>query len=97
VKDALVIVVGGQHQDPGTWKFAADGPDRSGAVELRHGQIHQDDVRIQLTELTHGFLPILGEPYNSHIRLEFQHGGKTIADDGVVFGDQNPNAVRHWE
>ncbi len=45
-ENALVAVIGGQHQYAGVREFAANGDDGAGAVELRHGEIlHEGHIR----------------------------------------------------
>jgi hypothetical protein len=58
-------------------------------------QIHQDNIRFQLTELRYGLVAIFSEPYNSHVRLELKHGSEAIADHGMIFGNKNSYGLRH--
>ena len=92
---AFIAAIGGQHQDAGIRKLTTYGHDGSAAVEFRHGQVHQGDIRFQLAESFHGLAAILRMAHHCHIRLEFQHRRQPVTDHGMVVGDQNPNRFRH--
>ncbi len=94
-KDALVAIVGGEYQNASIREVGSNCTDRCDAVQFRHGQVHQDDIGLQLPEPGDAFMTVPGMTSDSHVLLELQNGCQAVANDVMVFGDQNADLIRH--
>jgi hypothetical protein len=68
--------------------IGADEPSRGQAVELRHLQVHEHEVRTEPSRLVDRFAPVAG--LSDHFyspRLE--QASQSVAVEGVVVGYQN--------
>ncbi len=63
------------------------------AVCPGHAQVHQDHVRSELSGEVHGLRAGFGLPDDFQIRLAREHAPQTAAHDGMVVGDQQPDAL----
>ena len=61
--------IGGEDDDAGFWKLAADRADRIQTAHLRHLQVHQCDIWPVRPELLHGLAPIRGFSHQRQIGL----------------------------
>ena len=65
------------------WRVASS-PFRKG-----HGDVHQDNVRLQQGRKADRLAAIGGLAHNLDATLRLEKGAETLADDGVVLGEQN--------
>ena len=59
------------------------------AVEIRHGDIHNDHPGVQLPGQPHRGPPILGLGHHFQIGLLLQQKAESLTDNLVIIGDQN--------
>jgi len=64
------------------------------AVQPRHSQIHQGDVRPVLFPKFRCLLAVAGFSDHVHVRFLLDDGDETVADDGVIFCDQDADYIR---
>ncbi|MGA3295573.1 MAG: hypothetical protein ABSE45_16510 [Candidatus Acidiferrales bacterium] len=70
-----------------------DFPRRLDSVHERHGQIENDNVRLQTQRLLHGFLAVRGLAADLDRRLCFQVAPDALAHNVVIVNQQN--SYRH--
>lgn len=68
-----------------------DAARRFKAVETRHLQVHEDDVRLQCGHLRHGLLAVHRITHYRQARGRGQHGLQPLAKWVVIVTDQNAN------
>ncbi len=90
--DGLVVGIRGEHDDLRSRMSVADGGRGGDAVETRHPQIHEDDVRVGGRRQLDGFLPVGGRSHDLDPGHEPEQGDEAVADDGLVVGDDDPHA-----
>ena len=61
---------------------------------LGHGQIQQQDVRLQLPRQFHRLGPVGSLAQNLEVLLGFQQAPQAVPEDGVVVGNQDTNGLR---
>ena len=54
-EDGIVVLEHRQHEDPGLRMFGDDLSGRVDPVQLRHADVHQDDVRVGFQRYAHDF------------------------------------------
>ena len=66
---------------------------RLDAIQARHADIHNHDVRFQFPGHGHSFTPVVGFSDNGEVGLGIDHHAQTRANQGVVVGKQHANRV----
>ncbi len=59
---------------------------------LRHGEIEQKDVRLQLLDKLYRLGPVRGFAQDLHLRFRFQQPAQAVAENRMVIG----NYQAHW-
>src|SRR6202000_2619146 len=72
VEDVLVEIERCEHEDLGGVATAGDPSGRFNPVELRHADVHQDDVRVEITRQCDGLQPIGGFADDVDVRFVVQ-------------------------
>src|SRR6267143_2067674 len=86
--DVLRAQVHGEDQHARLRTFLDDAPRRLHAVELRHGDVHDDDVRSQAQRLGDRLAAVARD--RNHLQVaRFEQGAKTVPDDRVIVGEQH--------
>jgi hypothetical protein len=81
--------VGGKHEHFGGRKHFEQLTGGFEAIQLGHGDVHQDHVRPKFFGQRDRFPAILGFADNLKVVFEIEHFPKSLTHDGVVFGEQN--------
>src|SRR6266849_6520422 len=89
--DVLGAQIHGQDQHARVWAFLDDAPRRLDAVELRHGDVHDDDVRAQTLRLGDRLATVARNRDHVYI-AHFEQGPKTVPDDRMIVGKE----YRDW-
>src|SRR5438445_6840864 len=85
--DVLRAQIHGEDQHARLRTFLDDAPRRLHAVELRHGDVHDDDVRAQAQRLGDRFAAVARN--RNHLQVaHLEQGPKTVPDDRVIVGKQ---------
>ena len=63
------------------------------AIQLRHADIHQNNIRQQPLGELHRFPTIGGGPDDLQLRFVAEHDLQALSDQLLIFGDHHPN---HW-
>src|SRR5262249_48501776 len=84
----LVVAVGRQHEQLAGQALVNDLSRRLEPVELRHRDVHDDDVRQEFLRELHGLAAVLGLADDLDVGFGGQQGAETLADDGVVVSEQ---------
>ena len=79
----------GQDQDWRPRKASTNLAGSVQAIQLRHCDIEQKDVGPQFESQLHGLASILGFAADAPTRLRFKNRSQTLANQGVVVGDEN--------
>ena len=89
--DVGVGLVRREHEDPGRVGALGQGPDRRGAIDIRHPQVHQDDVRVQ--GFGHGDrLRSVGRlAEHLELRVALEDPAQPVTHDRVIVDDQEPD------
>src|SRR5437868_7120170 len=87
--DMFVIPVGREHNDFSGGRSFEDLARRLGAIEARHGQVHDDNPGMELSGQSYRFPTGLGFTDDSNVLLTEQQSLETLANDGVVIYEQN--------
>src|SRR5262249_35665520 len=67
-------------------------PRRGGnAVNLRHSQVHQEHVGTKLVRQVDGLSAGARLPDDVEVRLRFEHGAQSRADDEMIIGNHKAN------
>ena len=74
-------------------KAAANHARRFQTIQVRHADVHDDQVRTKLMGLFHGILPVHGFPANLAILARRQQRANAPADYLVIVCDQNPHSA----
>ena len=69
-----------------------DPPRRLDPVELRHPDVHQDHVRLELGRQAHRLVAVLGLADDLEIVASLDDQPEAAADERLVVGDQDPDA-----
>ena len=87
-----LVGVHGQGDDPAAQLLADDMARGVHAVQVVHGDVHDDDVGAQLLGQADGFAAVLG--LGDHLQALFllQQGAQAVAHDLVVVGDDDLHA-----
>src|SRR5258706_9617512 len=85
--DVLGAQIHGEDQHARLRTLLDDAPRRLHAVELRHGDVHDDDVRPQTLRLGHRLATVTRNRNHLHVS-RFEQRAKTVADDRVIVGEQ---------
>src|SRR5712692_7978825 len=88
--DVLGAQIHGEDQHARLRTFLDDAPRRLHAVELRHGDVHDDDVRAQAQRLGDRLAAVARDTNHLQVAL-FEQGPKTVTDDRVIVGKQYRN------
>jgi len=91
--DIGIVRVGGQDEDPGGRE---GGDDLSGGfqpIHQRHGNVHDDDVRLEFLGEGDGFASIERAADYLEIGLKFQEGSDPLTDHLMIFGEQYGDSV----
>ena len=68
-----------------------DRPGRFEPIQLRHADIHQDQIGVESATEIHCLPASSRLPDDLKIRLPRQHGTETLATDGVIIGNHDPS------
>ena len=90
----LVAIIRREHDDARTRISSPDLIDGIHAVQARHSQIHQGDVRPMLFPKLRCLLSVAGFSHHVHVRFLPDDRDQAIADDSVVFRHQNADEIR---
>src|SRR6266853_3060952 len=91
--DVLRAQIHGEDQHARLRTFLDDAPRRLDTVELRHGDVHDDDVRSQAQRLGDRLATVARD--RDHLQVaHLKKGAKTVADDSVIVGEQH--RYRHF-
>src|SRR5467141_1044685 len=85
--DIAVIFGGGQNDDAGGQRVEVDFLQHSQAILVRHAQVEQQNVRLELGEHLDAFGAVRGFANDGDVLIALQQAAETIAEDGVVIGD----------
>ncbi len=83
-----------QHQDARLWQQLLHLARRLDAIQLRHRDIHQDDVGLQALRLGYRLASIARLAHNLDVRLHAQHHLQACPQNGMVVGKQHANWPR---
>ena len=76
-----------------TWReLREDEPRRLDAVQLRHGDVHHDDVGPEETRLSDGVASVGGLADDFEVLLLAEEGPEPLADDPVVVHQEDGRA-----
>ena len=89
--DVSVITMRGENEHFGVGKVFANLPGGFQSVEQRHGDVHHDHGGTKFAGELHGLAAGFGFADHFNIGFVFQQGPKTLADNLVVFRQQNSN------
>src|SRR5260221_14574945 len=89
--DVLGAQIHGEDQHARVRALLDDAPRRLDAVELRHGDIHDDDVRAQTLRLGDRLATVTRNRDHVYV-AHFEQGPKTVPDDRVIVGKE----YRDW-
>ena len=87
--DVFVGVVGGDDDDVGVGTGFTDAADGIDAFQVGHAQVHQGDIGLVLLMQLDGFKAVAGLGDDLEVVLEGEDGDDALADDAVVFGNEN--------
>src|SRR3990172_7583144 len=73
-----------------------DGPDRPDSIQLRHDQVQQDDVGLDVHELPDRLTAVGGLAHQLDPGFGLQQVPDALADNRVIVGDQHPNPAGYW-
>ena len=59
------------------------------AVQLRHGDVHDDHVGMQFLGQLHGFAAVAGLAHDLHVGLRGEDHAEALAHQRVIVGEQN--------
>ena len=90
----LVVPEGGQDDDPGRGAAVDEAACRLEAVDLRHPDVHQGDIRGGRADEGHRLDAVRCGTDHVDVRLRFEDRGDPITDELVVVGDDNPDHGR---
>ena len=90
----LLIRVHAQNNDPDVWVRFANLGRRIEPIQLRHGNIHDDDVRARFRRQAHCLTAVLCFADHFYIRMLRQQEPQTLSHDTVIVGDQNANRTQ---
>jgi len=85
-------LTGGVHSEKKERRRRGDGGDFAGGVEAvhdRHGEIEDDEIRMQAADLFHSNLTIFGLAANVPVRVLLDIGTNGFAKDRAVIDDQD--------
>jgi hypothetical protein len=68
-------------------------PHRGDAVEARHDEVHEHDVRMQPCRRLERFLAVRRLPCDLDALLELEERAQAVADDGVVVDDEDADWI----
>ena len=78
-----------EYDDPGRWGVLGDSAHGFEAIQARHGDVHQNEVRPVLRRHVESF-PAIGGLYDlSHLRHRPQEGPDRRAHQGMIIGQQH--------
>jgi hypothetical protein len=91
--DILVKVEGRQHEDPRRRiDLRDDAPRRLQPVDVRHADVHDDDVGTPPLGTLDRLQAVLGLADDLHVLLRAEDGAQPGANEFLVVGDENPRA-----
>ncbi len=88
-EDGVVVLVHGEHQDPQPRVAADEEPGRLDAVELRHLDVHHDDIRLRLPDHVQRLAAVGGRADDLDAVERAEQCGEAVADDLVVVDDDD--------
>lgn len=59
------------------------------AVEFRHGDVHDDHVGLEFLRFLNGLVAVGSFADDLHVGMGGEDHAKSVADDGVVVGEQD--------
>src|SRR5215467_11178853 len=80
----------GQNQNTRLRIGFQDLPRRLKAIQVRHSDVEDDDIRLQLLRLLDCLAPFASFSANLPLRLCLQQGNQPLAHDLVIISHQNP-------
>jgi len=92
--DGGVFEDGGEGDDLGLGALTADVADSGDPIHHRHQQVHEDDIRFEVMGEFEGFGAILGFADNIEVGVIEEEHLESLADDGMVVGDHDPDGHR---
>ncbi len=81
-----------QDEDASPGLLTDDAPRRFDAVEHRHANVHEHDVRPQEPHFGDRLLPVAGLAHDRHLRVAFEDLAQSDAHERLIVGDQD---LRH--
>ena len=91
VEHVLFLAVHGQGDDAGGGVVVHDSANGLHAVHPRHDDVHQDHVRLRRARQRHRLGAVIGFRDDGEAAHSFAELAQTLAHQGVVIGDQEPN------
>jgi len=86
-------VVEGEHQDLGAGQALVDQPRGADAVEVGHGQIHEDDVGLVLFGQHHGLQAVRRRAHDLDLRVQVQDFLEALAQETLILGDEHADTL----
>ena len=78
-----------EDDDSGLGAGHPDLPGRFEAIHFRHGNIQDQDVRLQFNAFEDGFTAVGGLSADTDVELTFQEMPEAFADNGVIVAEQD--------
>jgi hypothetical protein len=94
-KNALVVLGHGQDQHPGPGPPVGEPPGGGEATDVRHRQVHDDDVGVELLGQPQGLRAGGRLADDDEIRLPAEDEAQALPEHRVVVGDQDPERCAH--
>ena len=91
--DVNRVSVRGKHQHLGVDGGLHDLPRGFHAIDLRHGDVHDDHIRTELASQRHSLTTVLGFSNDMEIGLCEQQVAQYFADDAVVFCQEDGDEI----
>src|SRR6266478_9270079 len=92
--NVLIAIVRGKHDDAGIRISSPDLIDGIHAVHARYSQIHQRDVGAMLFPKFRRLLSVASVGHHVHIRFLFDDCDQSVAENGMIFSDQNLDKIQ---
>jgi hypothetical protein len=90
-----VIGVGGKHHDRGPWHAVAQQTGGLDAIAPGHPQVHENDVRKQVSGEGDGLVAVSGGAHDFDFRQEAEHHRESFTDYPLVVSDEDTDPLAH--
>lgn len=82
------VGIHGKHDHAGLRTVLVDDVGRLGAIQSRHGMIHEHDVRVHFLRSVHRLPAVLDAVDDLHIVLRLDHEAQAFRHDAVIVDDE---------